>query len=289
MIAPEAVPDKLEDAPDTDVFSQPGEQSLPSLGKRVTYRDMERPGFSALEARRSRRKEGEAFSTGFGGPSGQPLVDLAGPLRRTPSARSRQDGISVAENVRVSEDGDCNHVSGEHHCDDDNDDDHHPSKQTWRRTILKSISGLTTPITLGVILSLPMALVLPLKALFVSVPGWTGTRMPNAPDGKPPLSFFYDVSAIKLDGRLANVVVLQFTVFVGGMTIPLVSVLQVSGCGSNLLFFSGGLILLGASFARLKLSRERIKQMPIPAICVSTSRNYQCETSNLYFQFFPCC
>ena len=36
----------------------------------------------------------------------------------------------------------------------------------------------------------------------------------------------------------------------------------------------GGLILLGASFARLKISRERFKQMPIAAICVSRASSW---------------
>ena len=76
---------------------------------------------------------------------------------------------------------------------DNESEDHDQRQHTWRKAILKSASGLMTPVTLGVILSLPFALVTPLKALFVSVPGWTGTRMPNAPDGRPPLAFFYDV------------------------------------------------------------------------------------------------
>lgn len=62
------------------------------------------------------------------------------------------------------------------------------------RAIYSAVKSLLTPITLGVILSLPFALASPLKALLVNVPGWTDVKIPNAPDGKPPLSFFYDVS-----------------------------------------------------------------------------------------------
>jgi hypothetical protein len=54
--------------------------------------------------------------------------------------------------------------------------------------------------------------------LFVPVSGWTSDKIPNAPDGNPPLSFIIDTAA-----------------FLGGVTIP------------------AALVLLGASFARLKV------------------------------------
>ena len=84
--------------------------------------------------------------------------------------------------------------------------------------VLGFLRGMLIPVSLAVIIGIPCAIVLPLKALFVETPGWTGTRMPNAPDGNPPLSF-----------------ILVTATFLGGMTVP------------------ATLILLGASFARLKV------------------------------------
>ncbi|KAL8292621.1 hypothetical protein RQP46_001233 [Phenoliferia psychrophenolica] len=106
-----------------------------------------------------------------------------------------------------------------------------PRHLLFLRGLRNALSGLVTPITLGVLISLPISLIDPLKALFVSVDGWTGSKMPNAPDGQPPLSFFYD-----------------FTTFIGAITIP------------------GGLIILGASFARINITRARLREMPIAAM-----------------------
>jgi hypothetical protein len=70
-----------------------------------------------------------------------------------------------------------------------------PKSSIWR-SIWMAIRPMLTPATMGVIFSIPIALVQPLKALFVEVPGWTGTLIHNAPDGKPPLAFFFDVSIL---------------------------------------------------------------------------------------------
>jgi hypothetical protein len=83
------------------------------------------------------------------------------------------------------------------------------------------LKGFLMPVSLGVILSIPCALIPPVKALFTPVPDWTGTRMPNAPDGRPPLAF-----------------VLETATFIGGIVIP------------------SGLLLLGASFARIQVSED---------------------------------
>lgn len=80
---------------------------------------------------------------------------------------------------------------------------HNAPKVTVMRSIYHSLLGLLTPATMGVMISLPFALINPLKALIVEVDGWSGTKIHNAPDGLPPLSFLYD-----------------FTEFVGAMTIP---------------------------------------------------------------------
>jgi hypothetical protein len=84
------------------------------------------------------------------------------------------------------------------------------------RRLLDFGSNFLMPTTVALILALPCSLVLPIKALFVPVDGWTGSRMPHAPDGKPPLAFILETAS-----------------FVGAMTVP------------------ATLILLGASMARL--------------------------------------
>lgn len=70
-----------------------------------------------------------------------------------------------------------------------------PTRSRIAHAVLPILRTLATPATLSVILAIPVSLVSPLKALFVHVDGWTGGRMPNAPDGNPPLSFLLDVSS----------------------------------------------------------------------------------------------
>lgn len=86
---------------------------------------------------------------------------------------------------------------------------------------LKKAWEFQSPITISVAVALPCALIPPVKALFVAVDGYTGTIIPNAPDGNPPLGFL-----------------LQTASFIGGLTVPCT------------------LILLGASFARLKVPAD---------------------------------
>ncbi|KAI0782582.1 auxin efflux carrier [Abortiporus biennis] len=95
--------------------------------------------------------------------------------------------------------------------------------------VLKHVSVLFGPVTTTLLISLPIALIQPLKALFVDVssmggPNWKG------PDGRPPLAFVIDTAE-----------------FVGDIAIPL------------------ALILLGSSFARLKVPRP-ISRLPILAM-----------------------
>lgn len=73
--------------------------------------------------------------------------------------------------------------------------------------------------TWSVIAGLLCSLIQPLKALLTTTENWTGSRMPNAPDGNPPLFFLLDTTA-----------------YIGALTVPL------------------GLMLLGSSFARLQVS-----------------------------------
>ena len=104
----------------------------------------------------------------------------------------------------------------------------------WIPTFLK---GLLAPVPISIILALPCSLVLPLKALFVSdVAGWSGTRIPYAPNGGPALGFLLDT-----------------TIFLGGMSVPT------------------SLILLGASFARLRVSLvTSLKDVADPSFLTAT-------------------
>ncbi|TFK52797.1 auxin efflux carrier [Heliocybe sulcata] len=93
--------------------------------------------------------------------------------------------------------------------------------------IFNAISVIMTPVTAILAVSLPIALINPLKALFVPVmggPSWAG------PDGRPPLAFVIDTAT-----------------FLGSIIIPL------------------ALILLGASFARLHILRP-LSRLPLRAM-----------------------
>jgi hypothetical protein len=94
-------------------------------------------------------------------------------------------------------------------------------------TFLKS---LLNPPSIAILCSFPIALIPPLKALFVKVPS---VHMPSAPDGLPPLAFFLDTTA-----------------FIGAASVPL------------------GLICLGSALARLTVPRDREgwRTLPVGAI-----------------------
>ncbi|PFH47690.1 hypothetical protein AMATHDRAFT_67133 [Amanita thiersii Skay4041] len=90
------------------------------------------------------------------------------------------------------------------------------------------VKSLLMPVSMSIILSFPIALVKPLKALFMVVPG---TNMPSAPDGQPPLAFILDTAS-----------------FIGAASVPL------------------GLICLGSALARLNLPRNQWRTLPLGAI-----------------------
>ncbi|KAI0076962.1 auxin efflux carrier [Panus rudis PR-1116 ss-1] len=101
------------------------------------------------------------------------------------------------------------------------------------RRVFAPLSAIVSPVTISLVISLPIALIQPLKALFIDVsstggPNWKG------PDGRPPLAFAIDTSQ-----------------FVGEMAIPL------------------ALILLGASFSRLTIPRP-LSRLPIAAMTAVT-------------------
>ncbi|KAL1413270.1 Protein M3 [Vanrija albida] len=103
----------------------------------------------------------------------------------------------------------------------------------WAAALLKEIKN-TPPPTWAVAVGLPCSLVSPLKALLTDVPGWTGSRMPNAPDGNPPLHF-----------------ILETAIFLGAIAVPM------------------ALVLLGVSFARLTVP-SRWRDLPLTAITLMT-------------------
>jgi hypothetical protein len=83
------------------------------------------------------------------------------------------------------------------------------------------IRDLATPASISIAIAIPCGIISPLKALFIPVSGWSGDRIPNAPDGHPPLAFVIETAA-----------------FIGAVSIP------------------AALVLLGASFARLTVNPD---------------------------------
>ncbi|KAK0204281.1 auxin efflux carrier [Desarmillaria ectypa] len=98
-----------------------------------------------------------------------------------------------------------------------------------RRTF-KPVSSLFTPITMSMYIAIPVSLIPQLKALFVEV---DGGPYYHGPDGNPPLTFIINTG--------------KTLCFVGNITVPM------------------ALILLGASFARMKVPRP-FSKMPLPAM-----------------------
>ena len=92
-------------------------------------------------------------------------------------------------------------------------------KTPWTKRFVNFLRDLATPVSISILIAIPCGIISPLKALFIPVTGWTGDRVPNAPDGNPPLAFVIETAA-----------------FIGSISIP------------------AALILLGASFARLTVS-----------------------------------
>ncbi|KAF9218915.1 hypothetical protein BS17DRAFT_719315 [Gyrodon lividus] len=96
------------------------------------------------------------------------------------------------------------------------------------------IRGLANPCSLATIISLVMAVIPPIKALFI--PGVSNTSIPPAPDGNPPLAFIMNT---------AN--------FIGAASVPM------------------GLITLGSALARLHVPRSQLRSLPIGAIVSLTA------------------
>ncbi len=120
--------------------------------------------------------------------------------------------------------------------------------------VFRPLGALVTPVTCTLAVSLPIALIQPLKALFVDVSA-TGGPSFKGPDSRPPLAFMIDTGMLftlpysivqhqsQSSGHTAS--------FMGGITVPL------------------ALILLGASFARIKLPRP-LSRLPMKAMFLTT-------------------
>ncbi|KAK1221290.1 Protein M3 [Marasmius sp. AFHP31] len=93
--------------------------------------------------------------------------------------------------------------------------------------LLKPLGTLLNPVVIIMVVSIPCALVPELKSLFVAGEGGPDWR---APDGRAPLNVIFDTCK-----------------FVGDITVPM------------------GLILLGASFARMEIPRP-LSRLPLPAM-----------------------
>lgn len=133
----------------------------------------------------------------------------------------------------------------------------HPSSYFDRlKKTLRPLSAAVTPITTSLAISLPIALITDLKALFVDTtdqggPSWHG------PDGNPPLNFIYVTGKPHIPYHTPNSNNLHSTCsltpnaliaqFLGDIAVPL------------------SLILLGASFARMQIPRP-LSRLPIMAM-----------------------
>ena len=128
--------------------------------------------------------------------------------------------------------------------------------------VFRPLSAVCTPVTCTLAVALPIALIDPLKALFVDISDVGGPKF-TGPDGRPPLAFLIDTGASSFpplppepspralitdhDGYLWVI-----GSFIGGITIPL------------------ALILLGANFAQLKMPRP-LSRLPIMAMVLTTA------------------
>ncbi|KAG5646033.1 hypothetical protein DXG03_004635 [Asterophora parasitica] len=105
------------------------------------------------------------------------------------------------------------------------------------RVLRTFLSSLLSPPSIGILVSFPIALIPPLKGLFVPLPPSSSTskfsnpHIPPAPDGLPPLSIILDTAT-----------------FIGAAAVPL------------------GLICLGAALARLNVARDQWRTLPTGAI-----------------------
>ncbi len=120
--------------------------------------------------------------------------------------------------------------------------------------LFRPLSAVVTPVTIALVISLPISLINPLKALFVDISDISSYSF-KGPDGRPPLAFLIDTGASSTVRNAALFIALLFwdfpANFIGSIAVPL------------------ALILLGASFARLRIPRP-LSRLPIMAMLLST-------------------
>lgn len=108
------------------------------------------------------------------------------------------------------------------------------ANETRRRRLLRHaravLKSLAAPPSASILIAFPIALITPVKALFVTV---ANSPIPNAPDGQPPLAFIMDTAT-----------------FVGAASVPT------------------GLICLGSALARMQvpMNKAALEAMPVGAI-----------------------
>ena len=128
-----------------------------------------------------------------------------------------------------------------------------PGVPSRSRRVLAAMTVIVTPISATVAISLLIALLDPLKALFVSFeggPSWKG------PDGKPPLAFVIDTGTfVRLPPSRCFLTsnYLRKARLIGAITVPMT------------------LFLLGVSFARMDVKLGQKSGLPIPAflsVCI---------------------
>jgi hypothetical protein len=120
-----------------------------------------------------------------------------------------------------------------------------PGVPSRSRRLLTAIAVVVTPMSSVVAISLLIALVDPLKALFVSFeggPSWEG------PDGKPPLAFVVDTGSSISPPFSAKLSDTQKARLLGAITVPMT------------------LFVLGVSFALMDVKLSPKSSLPIPAL-----------------------
>ena len=148
----------------------PGVPQGEAANTRASWREKPIGGFVWRHVLKTKRGEDE----------GRGSIQLAS--RRSPRGRDEEDApIEVVRRTRHPSLSQTSPTQSYH--------GHGPRATSWSRRALAAIAVVVTPISATVAISLLIALVDPLKALFVGLeggPSWKG------PDGKPPLAFVID-------------------------------------------------------------------------------------------------
>ncbi|WWC86684.1 uncharacterized protein L201_001561 [Kwoniella dendrophila CBS 6074] len=176
------------------------------FGSDLTYR-----------ARNTNQAQGEAISRKKSRASSfHSMMETTRPI--PPTAPFEASGI--AEPCKDHSSSNNNELNNYHHPIEPEPLSNTPKKSLTSR-IWKILEPFFSPFLLAIIAGVVCSVIQPIKALFVNVDGWSVTRIPNAPNDEPPLSFIMDTAT-----------------FLGAVCVP------------------GALVLLGASFGRLKFPKN---------------------------------